>query len=154
MLELNDLIGGVALDAPAVADSLISSLYMLFSAGMPNGLGPGELAVGAGAGAVAGVGSTYGPPLPPMSSTVDRQFGQYRYRDSGGNGYWPGISAVPDDGIVYQREGRFNNDLNRRDRGGGWHPDPLPVDRGTGRVIYPPPGNFEGTAALTSAGRG
>lgn len=153
MLELNDFMGGIGLLALAVADSLVGSLRALFSAGMPNGLDVGTLLVGGAAGGAAGAGAAYGPPLPPMSSTVDRQFGQYRYRDSGGNGYWPGISAIPGDGIVYQRENRFNNDLNRRDRGGGWHPDSLPVDRGTGRVIYPPPGNFEGTAAQTAGGR-
>ncbi len=159
MHELADLVGSIAAWALASAEWLVGSLLTLYSAGMPNSLSPGELAVGAAAGGAAGGaaaagGANNGPPRPPMSSTVDHQMGQYRYRDSSGNAYWPGISAIPGDGIIYQRENRFNNDLARHNKGGGWHPDPLPVDRGTGRVVWPPPGKYEGTASISSAGRG
>lgn len=61
-VELRDLIGDLAVHAVTTADSILSTLFALSSAGMPNGLDPGVLAVGAGAGAAAGAGAVGGTP--------------------------------------------------------------------------------------------
>jgi hypothetical protein len=69
MLEPSDLIGGIGLHALALADSLISSLDVLFSAGMPRGVDSVALVVGGVTGGVGGGGAVYGPPLdygPPV----------------------------------------------------------------------------------------
>ena len=135
MLELSDLMPDIASQALAIADSLLGSLHGLYSAGMPNGLGPGELGVGAAAGAVAGGGAIY-----PYGSSPTRHPGGYdgvytrraSYYSRDGMPYFPGSSPIPRDGVVSTPGGR-----------------PIPVDRDTGRLIYPPDGPDYGASLGT-----
>ncbi|MEP7081509.1 MAG: hypothetical protein ABI841_00885 [Chloroflexota bacterium] len=53
-LELRDLIADLAVHAVAAAGSALGCLFDLYSAGASNGLDPGPLVVGGGAGGVAG----------------------------------------------------------------------------------------------------
>ena len=52
--ELHDLFLGIAMQAVAVADSVISGLCALYAAGASNGLDAGPLAVGTGTALAAG----------------------------------------------------------------------------------------------------
>lgn len=159
---LIDLIGAIALHAVQIADSPWSSLLYLYAGGMPDGLGPGGLAAGAAAAAAAaGAGAAaYGPHLPSVSA-AHRALGYAHYRDSAGNPYWPGISAIPEDGIVYppandidrRRAGDFSNSPTRGDDG-MMSPNPLPIGP-RGMPIHPPSPDLErATAAQTAGGRG
>jgi len=147
LADVHELIGAAALSLPAVAD-MVSSLLLTYAGGMPDGLGPGGLAAGAAAAAAAAAGAAaYGPHLPSVSA-AHRAIGYHHYRDSAGNPYWPGISAIPADRIVYQRKS------DNPERGGPFSPSPLPVGP-RGMPIHPPPPDLErGIAAQTTGGRG
>lgn len=156
---LIDLIGAIALHALQVADSSWGGLLYLYAGGMPDGLGPGGLAAGAAAAAAGAGAAAYGPHLPSVSA-AHRAMGYHRYRDSAGNPYWPGISAIPADGIVYPQA----SDMDRiraghrggfsPERDGQFSPNPLPVGP-RGLPIYPPPPDLgRPIAAQTTGGRG
>lgn len=160
-----ELIRAVALDLPAFADTVLSALLVAYAGGMPDGLGADGLAAAtAAAAAAAGGAAAYGPHLPSVSA-MDRYMGNYRYRDSAGNPYWPGISPIPPDGIVYPPasdvdRSRAGDRSNSPERGGGFSPSPIPVGP-RGMPIYPPPPNLgplgpgeAPIAAIASAGRG
>ena len=163
-----DLIFGAALSLYAVADALCNAVLVAYAGGMPDGLSPEAAAAAAGAAAAAAGAAAYGPPTPPAVSAGHKAAGYHHYQDSDGKPYWPGISAVPQDGSVYppatdedrRRAGDYSNSPTRGDDGMR-SPDPLPVDRATGRPVHPPlDPDIEGltrdrpTAAITTAGRG
>lgn len=160
-VELYDLILGVAVQAVAVADSAVSSLCTLYAAGASGALGTGLLVVGgvaggaagAAAAAAAGGGSGAGsnfPPSPDPFTEGENRMGRSRFRDSSGNGYWPGISPIPGDGYVNWTEPRHANR-------GGDRTVQLPVSPITGRPIFPPQSpepSERPTAATVAGGRG
>ena len=92
-VELRDLISDLPVNALAAGDWVLSSLAALFSAGMPNGMDPGELGAGALAGgaaaAAAGAGAGGGG-----TARGDRGF---RYTGTGDNTYRDSLSS---DGTV------------------------------------------------------
>lgn len=161
MVELNDLMGDIARHALAVADSLVSSLTALFSAGMPNGLGPGELAVGASAG-VAAAGTTAvntrDTRTPDQMDNVTRRL-RTPYRTSDREPYFPGWSPIPPDRVVYYEPPGTPYSPMPGSAPNPWHGwNRRPVDGDTGRVIHPPDprpdyGDVRVTATV-GAGRG
>jgi hypothetical protein len=84
----------------------------------------------AGAGA-AGAGAAGAIPPPSRFTVGEYRMGYSRFQDSSGNGYWPGVSPIPDDGIVHRVVPRHPNL-------GGDYTQTLPVNPATGRPIFPP----------------
>jgi hypothetical protein len=161
VLGLHDLILGIAMQAVGAIDAAMSSLWALYAAGASGGLDPGPLVGGAAAGGALGAAGAAGggragggtgsdvPRGPDPGTVNEHRLGRSRFTDSSGNGYWPGISPIPGDGHVNWTEPRHPNS-------GGDRTVRLPVNPVTGRPTFPPQPRsaFEGTAALTSGGRG
>lgn len=135
-VELRDLIVDIAAHSVAVADSMLSSLSALFSAGMPNGLNPGDLVVGTAVGGGVGGSAVNG------GGGGDGNRG-FRYTGEDGT-----IRDSPyDDGRVVgdaPTGGRLVYDSVTRDSNGTpthYHVN-VPGTRGTGWI---PAGNTSGT---------
>jgi hypothetical protein len=90
IVDIHDLIWGIAVQAVAVADATLSGLSALFAAGTSNGVDPGPLALGTGTALAAGgaaaaggatggggsstgggAGSTWPAPPPPRRTSED-----------------------------------------------------------------------------------
>ena len=138
-VELRDLISDVAVHAVTAADSILSGLAALFSAGMPNGLGAGELGAGAlaggAAGAAAGSGAAGGG-----AARGDRGF---RYTGTGDNTYRDSPSSDGTVVGVVPRGMRLVYDSVVRDANGT--PTHYHVNPPGGRSGYIPAGSTSDT---------
>ena len=74
LIELHALIVDFILQAVAVADAALRSLYDLYAAGASNGMDPGPLAAGGGTSRGGGAGSTAPPPRSPSGSGAREYF--------------------------------------------------------------------------------
>ena len=135
-------LGGLGVAAAAAA-----------AAGALGGLGGGGFS-GSGADGTWPEPEQYGPRDPRNS--VSYREGAYRYEDAAGHPYWPGISPIPGDGVVFVREGLApdipestpDGLLYRKDRPLPVGPNGIPIRPTTGI------GNVKVAGAQTASGRG